>query len=128
VIGYGLDDWAARTVRGADVTHIVPVDNCITLRRFSEASSDAGPQAVDPHYWLSIANGMMIARTVAAEIERLVPERRDQVERALAEYVMKLAAADSWIRCSSGVCEVSWSTSMSHQGFYVALQAQQARP
>jgi ABC-type Zn uptake system ZnuABC Zn-binding protein ZnuA len=98
VIGHGLDDWAARTARGAGVMHIVPVDDGIALRQFSEASNDAGPQAVDPHYWLSIANGMTIARTVATEIERLVPERRDEVERALAGYVMKLEAADLEIR------------------------------
>jgi ABC-type Zn uptake system ZnuABC Zn-binding protein ZnuA len=98
VIGHGLDDWAARTARGAGVTHIVPVDNRISLRQLSQDSSDAGRQALDPHYWLSIANGMMIARTVAAEIEHLIPEQRDEIERALAGYVMNLEAADSEIR------------------------------
>jgi ABC-type Zn uptake system ZnuABC Zn-binding protein ZnuA len=99
VIGHGLDDWAARTVRGAEVTHVVTVDSGITLRQFAEAGSEAtGPDTVDPHYWLSIANGMMIARTIAAEIQRLVPGRSDEVDRALAGYLTKLEAADSEIR------------------------------
>jgi ABC-type Zn uptake system ZnuABC Zn-binding protein ZnuA len=98
VIGHGLDDWAARTARGADVTHIVTVDNGITLRQFVEAGSQARPDAVDPHYWLSIANGMMIARTIAADIQRLIPGRSDEVSRALAAYLTKLKAADSEIR------------------------------
>jgi ABC-type Zn2+ transport system substrate-binding protein/surface adhesin len=68
VIGHGLDDWAARLARGAGVPRLVRVDAGLALRR--EGGHEGGP--VDPHYWLSIRNGEVIARTVAAELERLV--------------------------------------------------------
>jgi ABC-type Zn uptake system ZnuABC Zn-binding protein ZnuA len=54
--------------------------------------------AVDPHYWLSIRNGETIARTVAAELERLAPDRAADIRGALAAYLTRLDAADREIR------------------------------
>jgi ABC-type Zn uptake system ZnuABC Zn-binding protein ZnuA len=90
MVGHALDDWAARTARGVGVRRTVVVDRGITLRR--EGGS------VDPHYWLSIANAQAIARTVAEEIERLVPERSDAVRRALASYLTRLDVAERAIQ------------------------------
>jgi len=75
VIGHGLDDWAARLARGAGVPRLVRVDADIALRRV--AGGQRG--SVDPHYWLSIRNGEAIARTVAAELERLAPDRAEDI-------------------------------------------------
>jgi zinc transport system substrate-binding protein/manganese/iron transport system substrate-binding protein len=95
VIGHGLDDWAARLARGAGVTRLVPVDAGIPLRRAHDASSRG---RVDPHYWLSAPNAKAIARTVAAELTRLAPDRRVEIERALAAYLARLDAADADVR------------------------------
>lgn len=93
VIGHGLDDWAARLARGAGVSRTVVVDAGIALRR-----SHGVEGRVDPHYWLSAANGEAIARTVTAELTRLAPGRRADVERALSAYLARLAAADAGVR------------------------------
>jgi ABC-type Zn uptake system ZnuABC Zn-binding protein ZnuA len=53
---------------------------------------------VDPHYWLSAPNAKVIARTVAVELERLAPERRQEIERAVTAYVARLDATDSEVR------------------------------
>jgi ABC-type Zn uptake system ZnuABC Zn-binding protein ZnuA len=90
LIGHGLDEWAAGMARGVGVRRTVVVDRGITLRR------EGG--TVDPHYWLSIANAQAIARTVAQEIERLVPERSDAVRRALASYLTRLDVAERAIQ------------------------------
>ena len=94
VIGHGLDDWAARVARGAGVPRLVRVDTDIALRR--EAGRDGG--SVDPHYWLSIRNGEAIARTVAAELEHLAPDRAVDIRGTLAAYLARLEAADREIR------------------------------
>jgi ABC-type Zn uptake system ZnuABC Zn-binding protein ZnuA len=94
LIGYGLDDWAARVARGAGIPRLVRVDAGIALRR--RAGAEGG--AVDPHYWLSIRNGETIARTVAAELERLAPDRAAVIRGALAAYLARLDAADREIR------------------------------
>jgi ABC-type Zn uptake system ZnuABC Zn-binding protein ZnuA len=94
VIGHGLDDWAARLARGAGVSRLIRVDAGIALR--PAAGHEHG--AVDPHYWLSIRNGQAIARTVAAELERLAPARAGDIRGALAAYLARLDAADREIR------------------------------
>jgi ABC-type Zn uptake system ZnuABC Zn-binding protein ZnuA len=94
VIGHGLDDWAARLARGAGVPRLVRVDADIALRR--EAGGQRG--SVDPHYWLSIRNGEAIAQTVAAELERLAPDRAVDIRSALAAYLARLDATDREIR------------------------------
>lgn len=94
VVGHGLDDWAARLARGAGVTRLVVLDGGIALRH----AGDAAHGRVDPHYWLSAPNGKAIARTAAAELIRLAPDRRAEIDRALASYVARLDAADAEVR------------------------------
>jgi zinc transport system substrate-binding protein/manganese/iron transport system substrate-binding protein len=91
VVGHGLDDWAARLARGAGVAGVVPVDAGIALRRTSRGG-------VDPHYWLAAANARAIARTVAAELTRLAPLRRGEIEAGLGAYLARLDAADAAVR------------------------------
>jgi ABC-type Zn uptake system ZnuABC Zn-binding protein ZnuA len=91
VVGHGLDDWAARLARGAGVRALVRVDGGITLRRTARGG-------VDPHYWLAAGNAKAIARTVATELARLLPERRRDVDAALRAYLARLDAADADVR------------------------------
>jgi ABC-type Zn uptake system ZnuABC Zn-binding protein ZnuA len=95
VVGHGLDDWAARLARGTGVRRLVRVDDGIALRR---AATDAAHGGVDPHYWLTAANGKAIARVAAAELERLAPDRRVEIRRSLATYLARLDAADAEVR------------------------------
>ena len=83
-----------RLAHGAGVPRLVRVDADIALRR--EAGRERG--SVDPHYWLSIRNGEAIARTVAAELERLAPDRAADIRGTLAAYLARLDAADREIR------------------------------
>jgi ABC-type Zn uptake system ZnuABC Zn-binding protein ZnuA len=53
---------------------------------------------VDPHYWLSAPNAKVIARSVAAELAGLAPDRRGEIDGALAAYLARLDAADSDVR------------------------------
>ena len=91
VIGHGLDDWAAKLARGAAIMRLAPVDAGIRLRREPHGG-------VDPHYWLSVPNAKAIARTVAAELTRLAPDRRGEIDGAVAAYLVRLDAADAEIR------------------------------
>lgn len=94
VIGYGLDDWAARLARGAGVPQLIPVHAGIALRRPDGTAGDR----VDPHYWLAAPNAKAIARTMGAELARRAPARRAEVERSLAAYLARLDAADAEVR------------------------------
>jgi ABC-type Zn uptake system ZnuABC Zn-binding protein ZnuA len=94
VVGHGLDDWAARLAQGAGVPRLVRVDADISLRRYPGRD----PASVDPHYWLSLRNGKAIARTVAAELELLSPDRGAELRSSLAAYLARLDNADEQIR------------------------------
>jgi ABC-type Zn uptake system ZnuABC Zn-binding protein ZnuA len=90
VVGHGLDAWAARLARGAGISRLVQVDAGIALRRVGGA--------VDPHYWLSAPNAGAIAGVVAAELERLAPDRHREIQRSLAAYRARLDTADAQVR------------------------------
>jgi ABC-type Zn uptake system ZnuABC Zn-binding protein ZnuA len=90
VVGHGLDAWAAKLARGAGVSRLVRVDGDVVLRRVGGA--------VDPHYWLSAPNARAIAGVVAAELERLAPDRHREIQRSLAAYQARLDTADAEVR------------------------------
>jgi len=90
-VGHGLDDWAAGLAEASGVRKSVQVDGAIDLRRTADGS-------VDPHYWLSCRNAQAIARSVAGELALLLPERRAELERRLADCLARLDAADREIR------------------------------
>ena len=90
VVGHGLDAWAARVAHGAGVSRLVQVDAGIELRRVAGG--------VDPHYWLSAPNARAIAGAVAAELERLAPDRRGEIRHSLAAYQARLDVADAEVR------------------------------
>jgi ABC-type Zn uptake system ZnuABC Zn-binding protein ZnuA len=71
---------------------VIQVDAGISLRREDPTGR------VDPHYWLSIPNAKVIARTVQAELARLAPDRRQDLDRSLAACVARLDAADAEVR------------------------------
>jgi ABC-type Zn uptake system ZnuABC Zn-binding protein ZnuA len=90
VVGY----WAMRLAQGAGVPRVVRVDADVPLRRYPGHD----PASIDPHYWLSLRNGKAIARTVAAELELLAPDRVAELRSSLAAYLARLDAADAGIR------------------------------
>jgi zinc transport system substrate-binding protein len=78
----------------------VVVDKGIRLREsgLSEGhkEAEAAPHAhggVNPHYWLSISNGEVIARSVAEEIIQLDPANESHYRANLHAYQSKLVAA-----------------------------------
>jgi ABC-type Zn uptake system ZnuABC Zn-binding protein ZnuA len=70
---------------------VVVVDRGVVLRREADGT-------VDPHYWLAPANAKAIARTVAGELEGLVPARRSDIQSALTRYLGQLDAVEAEIR------------------------------
>lgn len=52
----------------------------------------------DPHYWLSIPNGQMIARTMATDLRERFPEHKDRIDENLREYLRELDIAEANIK------------------------------
>ncbi len=101
-IGHGLDGWIEPVVAAAGTTEVV-VDRGIAIRPsvipFSEPGSrteSEGPD--DPHYWLTVPNAALIARTVADDLSIRFPDQAGRIRSNLNSYLAELEAADRAIR------------------------------
>jgi ABC-type Zn uptake system ZnuABC Zn-binding protein ZnuA len=91
-VGCGLDDWSQKvsTSLGGDIA-VLEVSKGIALRQFEDGS-------IDPHYWLSLTNGSIIAKNIADGLVGLDPANKDYYLKNLAEYQQELAREDGVIK------------------------------
>jgi ABC-type Zn uptake system ZnuABC Zn-binding protein ZnuA len=79
-IGCGLDDWAQKvTAALSGNIAVIEVSQGIDLRHFGDGTTD-------PHYWLSLTNGSIIAKNIAEGLVSLDPANKDYYLRNLAAY------------------------------------------
>jgi zinc transport system substrate-binding protein len=91
-IGCSLDDWAQKVIAslGGDIA-VIEVFKNIRLRHFEDGSAD-------PHYWLSLANGSIIAENIADSLTRLDPANKEYYLKNLAAYQQVLTSEDKTIK------------------------------
>lgn len=91
-VGCGLDDWAQKITGslGGDIT-VIEVAKDVPLRHFEDGSAD-------PHYWLSLANGGIIAKNIADGLIGLDPVHKDYYLQNLAAYQAVLVKEDAAIK------------------------------
>lgn len=93
-IGQHLDEWS--TVLADSVgAETVFMDKGVTLRPSMEVAEE-GPY--DPHYWLTIPNAKIIAKTIADDLAARWPEHARIFSDNLETYQQALDAADAEIR------------------------------
>jgi zinc transport system substrate-binding protein len=91
-IGCGLDDWAQKVTSSlGGKIEIIELSKNIELRHLPDSS-------VDPHYWLSLANGRIIARNIAGALAELDPANKDYYFNNLSAYQQQLDKADEEIK------------------------------
>ncbi|MCA9397545.1 zinc ABC transporter substrate-binding protein [candidate division WWE3 bacterium] len=107
MIGHGLDDWTADIATSAGVDSLKVVDTNIILMENEEDGHhdheddeshdevdheddhDHGP--INPHYWLSIPNAILITQTVSEELSQLYPELSGTFKTNADEYIATLS-------------------------------------
>jgi zinc transport system substrate-binding protein len=91
-IGNGLDDWSNSLKEGlAKDGLVLSVSEGINLRVNPDKS-------IDPHYWLSIPNAMIITKNIAKQLIALDPANKDYYQSNETVYLKKLQAADTEIK------------------------------
>jgi zinc transport system substrate-binding protein len=91
-IGSGLDNWVDAVTGAMQVRPVVvEVSGGIELRKFADGSTD-------PHYWLSLKNGQLIAVNVAQELSKLDPKNAERYMAAMIDYAKQLDVADAELR------------------------------
>lgn len=101
-IGHGIDDWVD-PVLAAGSSVKVTVNRGIALRESAETVALAESEEVehgptDPHYWLSVPNGIRIAETVADDLAHRFPANADAFHANVAAYRARLEALDADMR------------------------------
>jgi ABC-type Zn uptake system ZnuABC Zn-binding protein ZnuA len=90
-IGGGLDNWVdavTGAMRGKPT--VIEVSSGIELRKFEDGS-------IDPHYWLSLKNGQIIAVNIARQLSTMDPKNAERYMAQMIDYTKKLEAADKEI-------------------------------
>lgn len=100
LIGHELDNRIVdRIVQTVPAVHAITVDEGIELREFGaleehdEAKHDPG--TVDPHYWLTVPNGMLIAHTVATALTELDPLHAVEYQENVQTYQRHLESLEA---------------------------------
>jgi zinc transport system substrate-binding protein len=92
----GVDDWIDGVAESLPRAAIVPLLTGIALLPSREhghgRDSAQGHGEFDPHYWLSAANGAVMARNVAAALSAADPANATVYDRNFRAYARELAA------------------------------------
>lgn len=98
-IGNGLDNWSQDFANSADIKKIVVVDKNISLIESTheheedhedENDHDHEEDSMDPHYWLSVPNAILISSQVKDELITLFPEYASEFEKNFDGYKLSL--------------------------------------
>jgi zinc transport system substrate-binding protein len=99
----GVDDWIDGVAESLPRAAIVSLCQGIALKpphEHGHARGDpaAGHEPFDPHYWLSAANAVVMARNIAAALSAADPSRAAFFDRNYHGYARELAAVHEEIR------------------------------
>lgn len=90
-IGVGLDDWIAK-IADPKITR-VDLSTSVNLLKSTEIDSFG----VDPHYWLSIDNSILIANKIKNELVKINPVNQKYYEENLLSYTNELLELQKYI-------------------------------
>ena len=97
MVGHGLDDWVRSVAQSLSKAQMRTVDQGIELM-------ESGGK--DPHYWLSITNGKLIAKNIAQALSETNPSKRSEYQANLDAYLKQLDEAEQSIKNTlSGLAE-----------------------
>lgn len=100
-IGAGVDSWAEKLIQ-KDNIKLVNLGESVSLRPFKvqghdhegehddEHNNDHGD--LDPHYWLSPENAILMAKVISTELSSLDPENKEYYEVNARNFVNALTA------------------------------------
>jgi zinc transport system substrate-binding protein len=113
-VGCGLDDWGLKvtTAQGGAI-NVIEVSKDIPLRHFEDGSAD-------PHYWLSLANGAVIAKNIADGLIGLDPVNKEYYLKNLAAYQQILAKEDEAIKTKLATLQNKSFVTFHEAWFYFA--------
>jgi len=98
-IGHGLDNWSSILSESGGISNQIPVDRNISLREYElfgghedeiEDEDHAEHEGLDPHYWLSVENAILIADQIRDDLSLIYPEYATSFTSHHDEYVREL--------------------------------------
>jgi zinc transport system substrate-binding protein len=95
-----IDDWASSLSRSSGVEEFFVGEgvDIMTPEEVIVIGEEEEEEDGDPHYWLSIKNGKMIARNVAEKLSEIDPGGREYYENNLDDFIGRADEADIEIK------------------------------
>lgn len=98
VVGHGLDNWTQDLVESSQVKNTITVDKNIQLmhgedehdHEHEDEDHEEESDGIDPHYWLSVPNAILIAEQIKDELSSIYPEKASDFELNFSRYEMTL--------------------------------------
>lgn len=111
-VGHGLDTWAIEAAEAQGIPVIIVDDNIRFIESDDHAHQDESEAddhdadtddhhsetGEDPHYWLSIPNGMLISNNISQALSEQFPKYASEFEANHNRYAAVLAKADAQLR------------------------------
>ena len=100
----GIDDWIDGVAESLPQALILSLQRNIALKQDHEHGHDhdgtngTGEDGFDPHYWLSAANGVVMARNIADALSAADPARTAVYDENYQKYARELTSLHSEIK------------------------------
>lgn len=92
-IGAGVDFWAEKLAQGDDIK-VISLDKSVILVPFKiqghEHEGKNEKEGLDPHYWLSPDNAVIMAQKITKELSSLNPENEKYYQDNLQKFISAL--------------------------------------
>lgn len=98
-IGMGLDTWVEDITSSLDSIKKIPVSEGIKLKKEVTGNDPGG---VNPHYWLSLTNGKIIAKNITEALKTEDPENANFYQSQFNTYSQDLAKENQYLLAKMG--------------------------
>lgn len=94
-IGLGMEPWIKKEKNGLDMSQFVQLkEQRYSREEEHDEEHGHGEGAIDPHYWLSIENMILMTKALEIKAAEHFPEQSAQFHKNAQAYIQRLKALD----------------------------------
>ncbi len=104
-IGLGMEPWIKKEKNGLDMSQFVQLKTQSLSHEDEHEGHAHGEGAIDPHYWLSIENMILMTKALAIKAAEHFPGQSSEFHKNSQAYIEKLRALDNEYKARLAHCK-----------------------